>query len=354
MALFHQVAASEQSIAGHIVVSNYGAGTANTEFDVLTGIQTNMLNENSTSALRVIHKPTASLARLYAAQGYDCWFMHPGESWFYNRDSGYDYLGFSERCFVDQFRGKFPWKGAYVSDKGFGQMLCQRYEAHKAQSDAPWFAFSVTIQNHQAYPWNKYKDRPAEAPLKIAVSDETMETVSVYAEGVRDSAVLLYDLTEYFDRQEDPMLLVFWGDHLPALGKSFSVYREIGLDIGNEADLSSALDTYTTPFVIWANRAYCEQYDLAGRKATLELPAGLRISDTYLGELVYELSGRKGSDAYWDFLGQARRILPVICQGRYELPDGSRTETLTEEQAAVESKLRKWGYYRVTDERVAQ
>ncbi len=350
---FWEVAASDQAISGRIVVSNYGAGTANTEFDVLTGVGTNLLNENSTSAFRLVHRPLASLARVYGDRGWGNWFMHPGEPWFYNRQSVYDYLGFGERTFVDAFRGGYRWKGSYVSDEAFGVMLRERFEAWHAASDDPWFAFTVTIQNHQAYPWSRYAERPAEAPLKIPVSDETLETLSVYAEGIRDSAQLLWDMTQYFDGQERPVLLVFWGDHLPALGKSFSVYREIGLDIGNEADPASAVDTYTTPFVLWANRAYCETYDFAARAAALDLPAGGRISDVYLGELVYELSGLRGADPYWDFLGEARRVLPVFCGGRWVLPDGTVTETLSPEQQAVEARLRKWGYYRVVDERVS-
>ena len=350
--LFHRVAASDQAVSGRIVVSNFGAGTANTEFDVLTGIQTNMLNENSTSALRVIHKEMASICRVYSSLGYGNWFMHPGKSWFYNRESSYQHMGFTNLTFEDEFLGKYGWKGAYISDKSFGQMLVKQYAEAKAASDAPWFAFTVTIQNHQAYHWTKYADRPEEVPLKRAVSDEALESLSVYAEGIRDSAKLLYDLTVFFDQQESPMLLIFWGDHLPTLGKNYAYYQEIGLDIGDESSLSSALDTYSTPFVIWANRAYCEQYDFAARAGALELPVGDRISDTYLGELVYELCGLEGLDPYLDYLGQARRILPVISLGRYVLPDGSLTDTLTAEQQAVVEKLRCWGYYRVIDERI--
>ena len=353
LALFHQVAASSQAISGRIVVSNYGAGTANTEFDVMTGIQTNMLNEISTSAFRVVHKHMSSLARTFGSAGYDRWFMHPGQPWFYNRESVYDHLGIQDQTFLGDFAG-YQWKGAYISDESFGKMLRTRYEAQKNASEAPWFAFTVTIQNHQAYPWSRYQVRPPEAPFKHSVSDEALEALSVYAEGIRDSSKLLYDMTAYFDTREQPLLLIFWGDHLPALGKNYRVYQEIGLDIGNEASISSAIDTYSTPFLIWANRAYCNQYDFLARAASLDLPAGNRISDIYLGELVYELCGLSGADAYWDFLGQARRTLPVICQGRYELPDGTMTEVLTAEQQAVESKLRKWGYYRVMDERTAQ
>ena len=69
MYLFHRVAESPRALSGRIVVSNFGAGTANTEFDVLTGMQTNMLNSTPTSALRVVHKNVSTLARTFRRQG---------------------------------------------------------------------------------------------------------------------------------------------------------------------------------------------------------------------------------------------------------------------------------------------
>ena len=351
--LFHQVAERPQAISGKLVVSNYGAGTANTEFDILTGVETVMLNENSTSALRVVYKKTDSLVRTFTSVGYQSWFMHPGQRWFYNRESTYDRLGFAAQTYFDDFGG-YGWKGGYISDESFGQMLKERYEAHRAETDEPWFAFTVTIQNHQAYRWGRYDPDPPLAELSVDVSDETRKTLSTYAEGIRDSSILLEELTEYFDGDDAPTLLIFWGDHLPALGSSFSIYRELGLEIGNEADMEWALETYSTPYVIYANRAFCAQYDFEAKKEALSLPAGNRISDVYLGELVYELLDMQGTSAYFDFLSQIRRSLPVICRGRFMLPDGTLTEQLGDEDKALLRKLYCWGYYRIMDERITE
>ena len=354
LALYHRIADSEQAISGHIVVSNCGAGTANTEFDVLTGIGTKWLNENSTSAFRLVHRNLRSIGRLFSAQGYKLWFMHPGQRWFYNRESVYNYLGFSDQCFLDKIEGVYPKKGYYISDEGFGTCLRDRYEAYKQSSDSPLFAFTVTIQNHQSYSWKKYPDRPPVAPMHTAVSPEAQEALSVYAEGVRDSSLLLFSLTEYFDRKPDPVVLVFWGDHLPAMGKNFSVYHEIGMSVGDESNPTAALETYSTPFVIWVNRAFCERYDFTARKSSLEFRNGSSISDVYLGELLYELTGLAGNEAYWDYLAQARRVLPVICGEYFVLPDGTITSSLNAEQQAVLDKLRQWAYYRFAAERVEQ
>ena len=150
----------------------------------------------------------------------------------------------------------------------------------------------------------------------ISRSDEAMENLSVYAEGIRDSSKMLRDMTEYFDAQDEPVLLVFWGDHLPAMGANFGAFREIGLTTGDESGVDSALDTYATPYVIWANEAFDAQYGFRDRVNKLDMGADDRISDIYLGELVYELLDMQGADAYFDYLGQARRTLSVLCTGR--------------------------------------
>ncbi len=353
MYLFHRAAESPRALSGRVVVSNFGAGTANTEFDVLTGMQTNMLNSTPTSALRVVHKNVSTLARIFRRQGYGSWFMHPGERWFYNRESVYHYFGLDYQTFREDF-SQLSYKGSWPSEDCFRRELIRYYEMQQELSDAPWFAFTVTVQNHQAYPWAKYDFRVPDVQISVPLSDAALENLSVYAEGIRDSSKLLWDLTEYFDAQDEPAILVFWGDHLPALGANFGAYREAGLSIGDESSLQSALDTYSTPYMIWANAAFDEAYGFQSRVEALELPAGDQLSDIYLGELVYELLDLEGSDAYFDYLGRARRALPVICMGRYALPDGTLTDKLTPDQQAVEDKLHKWTYYRVVEERVTE
>ena len=352
MYLYHQVAESPRALSGRVIVSNFGAGTANTEFDVLTGMQTNMLNSTPTSALRVVHKNVSTLARIFRKQGYGSWFMHPGERWFYNRESVYHYFGLDNQTFREDF-SQLSYKGSWPSDDCFRQELIREYERQTA-GGAPWFAFTVTVQNHQAYPWSKYSEKLPNAQLSVPVSDAAMENLSVYAEGIRDSSKMLRDLTEYFDGRDEPVLLVFWGDHLPAMGADYGAFREIGFPIGENAGLDEALNTYATPYVIWANEAFDGAYGFRDRADRLDMGADDRISDIYLGELVYELLDLQGADAYFDYLGHARRTLSVLCMGRYALPDGTLTDSLNPDQQAVEDKLRKWTYYRVIDERVTE
>lgn len=59
----------------------------------MTGIQTNMISTTNISAFRVVHKAVNALPWDYQQAGYSTLFMHPGYSWFYNRDSVYQFLG---------------------------------------------------------------------------------------------------------------------------------------------------------------------------------------------------------------------------------------------------------------------
>lgn len=343
---FHQLAASERARSGHIVVSNYGAGTANTEFDVLTGIQTNMVSPNNVSSFRVIHKSINALPWDYQAAGYETYFTHPGYSWFYNRDNVYKFLGMEERVFNDTYTDA-DRKGTMISDEAFYEHLTATLD-EKLEGDKPLFAYGVTIQNHQAYPYSKYGFEPEKPPLSTTISDSAMETLSVYLEGVRDSTAMLEKLCDYFDSREEPILLVFYGDHRPALGQDYGVYRELGLSTG-ETDLSDEiLDTYKTPYLLWANKAYAPDCDFD----SLDLPE--TISSNFLGAAVYELTGMTGTDPYFDTLEELRRSLPVISHGVYVDGSGTVSTETTDSQEEILRRLAWWKYYRLKDEPLHQ
>lgn len=343
---YDQVATSPQAISGYMVASNVSAGTANTEYDVLTGMMTNEISEHTTSSFRAVRRNVESLARVYGGAGYDRWFMHPGYDWFYNRCNVYRYFGVEDHTFKEAFTQE-DYTGAYISDQGFLRVLEENWTALTETQDRT-FAYTVTIENHQAYGYSKYS-YPVEEPLPVTVeiSEEVREQLSVYFHGVRNTSEMLLSLTEYLDATPEPTLLVFFGDHRPNLGADFMSYRAIGSQVGLTDTPEQIIYTYETPYVIWANDALLADFDLAAAAEALELPPEGRISANYLGSLVYELTGMTGNSPYWDYLTQARRVLPVVGHEACFLPDGSYTMTLTEEQEAVLEKLRWWQYDRL-------
>ena len=343
--LYNQLASSERAISGHMIVSNIAAGTANTEFDILTGTPTTMISDTTTSSFRVVHKNMPSLARVFADEGYKTSFLHPGNSWFYNRSSVYKYFGIEDQVFNEAFDLSKDTIAGLVTDEAFLRELKKEIESNKS----PQFIYSVTIQNHQAYNYAKYYDATPDVPLNTTVSQSTMESVSVYLRGVRDSSQMIYQLAQYLDTLDEPTLLVFFGDHLPNLGSD--AYNELGMPIGNTDSPENILEAYKTPFMIYGNTAYCNQNDIAAQKQALELPQNGVINNIYLGAAVLELTELNGRDGYFDFLNYARRLLPVFRdrEKAYILPDGNYTNAISDKKLLdIIKKIDWWQYHRLT------
>lgn len=340
VAYFNSLASDERNISGQMIVSNIGAGTANTEFDVLTGMMTNRIGEGTTSAFRVVHRNTDSVPRALAAAGYETFFTHPGHSWFYNRESVYSYLGITDHRFNDVY-GVEDYKGAWISDDAFLETLIGDLEARKGSD--PLFVYGVTIQNHQAYTEAKYGFLPEPVRTDIPLTDAAQENLSVYFEGLRDSDRMLKNLTQYLQEQEEPWLLVFFGDHQPNLGPDHLSFREIGAYPENLDTAENRLGLYSVPYLIWGNDAL-----LSGGE--LPQPEQTTISSHYLGAMTCQVAGFEGLDGYLDYLNDLRRVLPVCSVSGYQTADGAYLEELTGDLLEQEELRWHWQYYRLKDQ----
>ena len=145
-------------------------------------------------------------------------------------------------------------------------------------------------------------------------------------------------------KRSEPVVLVFFGDHLPYLGDNQLAYAELGFTARPEWD---PLTSYETPYVIWTNDAGAEALDWEAAVASLDLPESGDLSAAFLGAAVLELTGRTGESPWFDFLNQLRRELPVVQKQAYLPADGTLTDQLTAEQAAQVLKWRQWSYYKL-------
>ena len=342
----HALRRDPHALSGHIVVPGFAGGTANTEFDVLTGMQTNALSASATSAFRVVNRDLDSLFRVFAGEGYETSFFHPGDNWFYNRENVYRWLGAEETLFANQMEN-LEHKGRWVTDSYLADLIEEDFQLAEG---TPLFHFTTTIQNHMSYTADKYGPDYVFPPLETAaeLSEEAETLLRVYVEGARDADAMLGRLRSYFEAQEKPVVLVFFGDHLPYLGDRQLAYRELGLDVGPaEEGGEMSLASYETPYVIWANDAAAEALDWARTVRRLDLPENGTLSASFLGALVLELTGRGEETAWFAFLNQLRRELPVVQKTACLLPDGSDAGALNETQTELLQKWRQWSYYKL-------
>lgn len=347
MEVYNTLAEGENAWAGHIVVPYFAGGTADTEFDVASGMQTNLLNPAAPSltAFRTVNRDLDSIFRVFGADGYTSCFMHPGQSWFYNRENVYDWFGADESFFVEDFDAEY--KGSWVTDESVLRELVSRFEEKSAGGGLD-FTYAVTIQNHMSYTAEKYGDYVCpEVEITAELSPEIQTAVNVYAEGIRDANAMLEDLTEFYSEQSEPVLLVFFGDHLPYLGDNRQGYAELGLPAASVTGGEDPFAAYTAPVLFWCNDAAAEALDFANAIEALDLPADGRISACYLGAAVLELTGRGEVSPWFAFLNEMRRELPVLHNGYYEGADGEITTEPTAEEAALVSRMRCWAYYKL-------
>lgn len=349
----HALRQDAHAISGHVVVPGFAGGTANTEFDVLTGIQTNALSAATTSAFRVVNRDLDSLFRVFAGDGCRTSFFHPGDDWFYNRENVYRWMGAEETVFADQMEC-LAYKGRWVTDNYMAGLIEQEFEAAVSTGET-LFHYTTTIQNHMSYTADKYGegyDFPP-VPLNAEVSDQVRTMLEVYVEGVRDADAMLGRLRNYFAAQNEPVVLVFFGDHLPYLGDNQLGYAELG--VTQEANWD-ALTSYETPYIIWANDAAVKILNWEAAVKALDLPDGGMLSAAFLGATVLELTGRGGESPWFSFLNQLRREAPVVQKDTYLL---SGNALLSQEDLNADdsekgqvlrdalSKWRKWSYYKL-------
>ena len=345
----HALRRDGHCLSGRVVVPGFAGGTANTEFDVLTGMQSNALSATATSAMRVVNRNLDSLIRLFREDGSHTSFFHPGDDWFYNRENVYRWLGAEETIFRDQMEDvRFKGGGTWVSDDYVAELIERKFREAVSEGQT-LFNYTTTIQNHMSYVAEKYGPDYDFPPLQTsaALSEEAETLLEVYVEGARDADAMLGRLWRFFSRREEPVVLVFFGDHLPYLGDNQLAYRELGLDVGPAEDGRVSLRSYETPCVIWANDAAARALDWESAAASLDLPEDGVISACYLGAVLAELTGRSGESPWFDFLNRLRREAPVVQQADYVAPDGSAFTEPGPELAADILKWRQWSFYKL-------
>ncbi|MFR6590875.1 MAG: LTA synthase family protein [Gallintestinimicrobium sp.] len=295
---------ADNTISGHLNVSVKGGNTANTEFEYLTGASMAFLPYGSIPYQQYVKKETPSMASYLSSLGYYTIAMHPYRAAGWDRKLVYPKLGFDEMHFQEFFTDS-PLVRKYVSDEGNYEKIIKLYEEKDA--DTPLFLFNVTMQNHSSYSdWADYDNFSPD----ITVEGSDSKLLPAYLSLIRLSDSAIQNLVSYFEAQEEPTMIVFFGDHQPADSVVRPVWKLNGKDDADLTDEEEAL-RYKVPFFIWAN------FDI-------EAESDLEISANYLAAKTLDAAGLPKS-AYDNFLSQLRTEVPVISANHVTLPDGTFT-----------------------------
>ena len=339
-------------ISGHIVVPNFGGGTSDTEFDVLTGCSTKYIDSSQVS-YNFIRKPMEAMPRLLKNIGYDTLAIHPGYGWFYNRTNVYKNMGFDDFIYLEEdFEPSTQNKGGYISDEVTTQSIIDNFENHVKNNDDPIFEFCVTIQNHGPYE-EKYENLKTNFSTDIQLTDDEKAIYSGYFQGIDDADAQIETLVNYFESIDEPVVLIFFGDHLPGFSNGMSYFSQFRPDIDLNGNQWQQMKAYETPFFIWANDVALKTTNFSENAKNIKMPVNDIISSFYLGTTVMELLDMGNISPLFGYVNELRGSLPVASSNVYMYPDGTLSDTIAESKAADIQKYKEWIYYKLFDDEIS-
>ena len=279
----------DNCIRGHCYTSVFGAGTSASEFEFLTGNSMAFLPSGSIPYQQYILEPSSSLASLLKENGYRTLAFHPGERTSWQRNQAYPLLGFDHFKCVEDMDVPITEEHGYVSDQSSFEQIIYEFE-HKSPQER-LFLFNVTIQNHGSYTVENY---PAQVQLTDQPGRYPMAEQYLTLANKSDEAFQL--LVDYFSHQDEPTIILMFGDHQPSVEQEF-LDKAYGVTQDNMT-MEQYMDKYKTPFLIWAN------YDLPDD----QIPTS---SLNFLGQYLLSYAGIEAS-TYENYLTDFQQKLPAM------------------------------------------
>ncbi len=350
LANFKALCQRKNAISGHIVVPGFGGGTSNTEYDVLTACPTRYL-ENTLPSYSFVRKDFDALPRRLEQIGYDTLAIHPGYSWFYNRLNVYNSFGFDNFITLDSFDPQTQSKGGYISEAVTMDTIIKTFDEHIAKSDNPLFSFTVTIQNHGPYE-NKYNETQKNFNTSVELTSEEKNMLYNYFNGLKDVDHEIGRLVDYISNSKEPIVLVYFGDHLPGFSNGMDFFDKLDYDIDINGTLEQQMRVYETPYVIWENDAAAKSAPFSKDTTKINPNNSKIISSNYLGAMLVELMGMDGLSPLYDYANTLRKDLPVSANEIFLDTQGNYFNKQTKSQAEKIQLLKYWQYYKLFDETI--
>ena len=309
---------TENTMKGYALSSVFGAKTPNSEWEFMTGNSMAFLPGGSVVYQQYITDQPTSIVSNLKNEGYTCVAMHPYYDTGWSRNTVYPNLGFDEMYFLDDF-DQTKLMREYVADQELYESIIERYESRPANEDL--FIMSISMQNHGGY-----TEKYANFQEEVRILGLNYPDVNQYLSLVHESDKALEYLITYFQNVDEPVEIVFFGDHQPSLSSSFYPYLNGKGLSGLTTDELQAL--YTVPFFIWTNYETSEE--------TVDI-----TSLNFLSSLALERSGLP-LPAYNRFLLDLMEEIPAINSRGYYSKSAGRFVHLEDAQGKESEWMKQY------------
>lgn len=251
----------ETSYSGELLSQGYGGGTANIEFEALTGFSMEPFAANITTPYTQFLSSQdgfpSVVSRLEEA-GFRTAAIHPYNTTMYKRLENYETLGFDSFLYEDTMTHTDKLDtNPYISDAAAYAEIVAILKASEEKD----FIHLVTMQNHTPYQ-NKYTVTPSAAETGVA-----SQTIRNYLQDLQYSDQALADLLAALQEWGEPTVVVFWGDHWPSV---------FGEDLYT---LNTVQNMHETPMFIYSNTEEAQK-DLGVTSPIYFFPEVLELSSS--------------------------------------------------------------------------
>jgi hypothetical protein len=222
--------------SGYYKVPSVGAGTANTEFESITGMSLHYFGPGEYPYKSILKETTCESAPYILKNlGYTAHAVHNNEANFYGRRSIFPNLGFDTFTSAEYMKDenqKNPL--GWTKDSVLTDEIVKCLDS----TEGPDYVYTISVQGHGDYPSEPVLENP-EITVSGAPTDELNNKWEYYVNQIHEMDDFVKELTDKLADYPEDVVLVMYGDHLPTMGLTVE-------DVENKY-------LFQTEYVMWDN-----------------------------------------------------------------------------------------------------
>jgi len=228
----------ETCSSGFLTVPSVGAGTANTEFEILSGMNLDFFGPGEYPYKTILKESTCeSIAYNLSNLDYSAHAIHNNNATFYSRHKVFSQLGFDTFTSIEYMGSYETTPLGWAKDKVLIQQILNALDSTEGQD----FVYTISVQAHGAYPDEKLLKNPAVNVLSLPKElEDSHYGILYFVNQLHEVDAFLAELLTTLEAYEEEIVLVMYGDHLPTFPF--------------EDDILENDSIYETEYIIWNNR----------------------------------------------------------------------------------------------------
>lgn len=264
--------------SGQLTVPACGAGTANVEFEVMSGLSVKFFGPGEYPYKSVLKEKTLeTIAYDLKSLGYSTHAIHNHRAVFYNRNTVFANMGMDTFTSIEYMNNVEKTPKNWAKDDVLVDCMLDALNSTQQRD----MIYTISVQGHGKYPSEQVLSDP-EVKVTSAPTEELKWKFEYYVNQIYEMDQFIGKLVEEFEKYDEPIVLVMYGDHIPAIDLT-----EEDLENGN---------LYGTEYVIWSNFGLeGDDEDMYSYQLTSHV---LEMLDMQIGTIFTYQQNHKNSETY--------------------------------------------------------